>query len=191
MIGAGRARLQVPLVALGLLAAIATTGCIAAVPRLAHVASSAPTASASVSSRATVASSPATPEPAQLPELPAVERRAVLSALRAPVEKELGQPVKFVVGRITVYKGRGDALYAIASVVPVRPDGGDIDYSRIAQFKPRLEAGVLDDSTEALLVRRGRRWVIVEYRIGPTDTKIEEWSRTYHLRYQLYSTESP
>jgi len=61
---------------------------------------------------------------APAPGSPSAERQDVLAALRPPVERLAGQPVKFRVDRLNI-----DAQWAVLHGELVRPDGGEPDWS--------------------------------------------------------------
>lgn len=86
------------------------------------------------------------------------ERRAILDAVRPLVIAQVGPPVEFVVSDIRV-SGR----FAFVAVEPQRPGGGEIDDSH-------LDSDMRDGlHTEAILVNRNGRWLVVEHGIGSTD----------------------
>ena len=100
-------------------------------------------------------------------------RKAVLDALRVPVEKELGQAVVF---KVDVLRVQGD--WAFVRGVPQRPDGGAIDYTRTPYQEVR-ELGAFDDNFSALLRKDDGKWVVVVHSIGATDVAWEPWSDEY------------
>ena len=110
---------------------------------------------------------PAAPAPAQ-PGVNATaparagsaQRRAILDALRPPVERALGGPVEFVVGRLDVRDG-----WALVFADPQRPGGGRIDGRR--HFPNFDDMDGLDVS--AILRFRQGRWRLVGHAIGATD----------------------
>jgi hypothetical protein len=103
------------------------------------------------------------------------ERKPILDAVRAPVERLLGIKVIFVVERMTMF---GD--WALAALHP-RSEGGDrIDYRRalIAKdFDPEQDS----DFVDALVRRSGSSWTLVEHAFLPTDVVWEEWQGKYEL----------
>lgn len=111
------------------------------------------------------------------------ERKAILDAVRVPVERQLGIGVVFVVRRLVVY---GD--WAFASLAPRNEAGGRIDYRRTRigrDFIPDLDS----DTVHALLRRAGPSWTIVEEAFLPTDVVWEEWERKYRLPRRLFLDE--
>lgn len=111
------------------------------------------------------------------------ERKAILDAVRASVERTLGIKVVFVVDRITVF---GD--WAFASVHPRNEAGSRIDYrrTRIAKdFDPEQDS----DLAGALLRRKDAAWSVVEEAFLPTDVYWEEWETKYKLPRALFLSE--
>ncbi len=108
------------------------------------------------------------------------ERKEIMDALRIPAEKDLGQPVAFVVGQLRV-----SGSWAFARVEPQRPDGSKIDYSKTRYAEAQRE-GMFDAGGEALLRRRGGEWEVVHWRFGGTDTEIQVWQEKYHLPGDLF-----
>ena len=88
-------------------------------------------------------------------------RRTVFNALRPPIERRLGPNVEFKVALIRV---QGDWAFVIAD--PQRKGGKPIDGWRI--FGEHF--GNMDGlRIEAVLRKKGRRWVVVDHGIGATD----------------------
>jgi len=111
------------------------------------------------------------------------ERKVILDAVRASVERTLGIKVVFVVDRITVF---GD--WAFASVHPRNEAGNRIDYrrTRIAKdFDPEQDS----DLAGALLRRKDAAWSVVEEAFLPTDVYWEEWETKYKLPRALFFSE--
>jgi len=86
------------------------------------------------------------------------ERSSILDAIRPLIVAQVGPPVEFVVNDIRLV-GR----FAFVAVEPQRPGGGRIDYTH-------LDDGMMDGlRTEAILVKRNGRWLVVHHGIGTTD----------------------
>ncbi len=103
-------------------------------------------------------------------------RAMVLDTLRPRVERDLGQPVKFVISTLNV-----DGGWAYVSATPVRAaDGAAIDWRR-TRFAREIANGVMSDMVDALLRDEGGRWGIVEYALGPSDVVWVEWIKKYRL----------
>ena len=95
-----------------------------------------------------------------------VERKAMLDAIRAHAEEELGEPIEFLVYDLRVKGSKG-----FANVQAQRPGGGVIDLYATPGFKEgRFDPETMDGSTmQALLRRSGDTWVAVHWAIGATD----------------------
>jgi hypothetical protein len=106
---------------------------------------------------------------AHTPPAGSAERKAIMDVLREPCEQDLRQKVVFRVQHLRV---AGD--WAFARVVPIRPDGKEIDYSRTKYAEAEAE-GAFDAEGEALLRRTGESWKLLEWRFGATDTEVDIW----------------
>ena len=112
---------------------------------------------------------------AHTPAAGSAERKAIMDALRAPAERDLGRKVIF---RVQHLRLAGD--WALARVVPLQPDGKEIDYSR-SKYAEMEADGAFDAEGEALLRRTGARWEVLEWRFGATDTEVELWLDKYRF----------
>lgn len=117
---------------------------------------------------AAVAQNPYTPKPGS------AERQAIMNTLRPPCERDVGQKVIFHVQHLKII---GD--WALARVVPVRPDGSDLDY-RKTKYREANEEGTFDGEGEALLRREKGNWKLLEWRFGATDTEVPIWFAKFH-----------
>ena len=111
--------------------------------------------------------------PVYTPKAGAPERKAILDAIRIPVEKRLDQAVAF---KVEVMNIKGD--WAFVRGVPQRPDGSKIDY-RQTVYREAVENGAFDDWFCALVRLRAGKWQVVTYAIGATDVVWEPWARQY------------
>jgi len=119
---------------------------------------------------------------AQRPYIPAAgsaERKAIMDELRGPCEADLRQKVIFRVQHLRIV-GR----WALARVVPLRPNGSDIDYSK-TKYRNELEEGAFDGEGEALLRRDGDSWRLLEWRFGASDTEVPIWLEKYNAPESL------
>lgn len=103
------------------------------------------------------------------------QRKPILNALRAPIQNELKQNVKFVVQKLAVCQN-----WSIVYAKPVQENGAPVDYSKTKHQK-WINAGMFDNSIQALLEYNGREWIVVEYIIGATDTPVLEWIEAHNL----------
>ncbi len=99
------------------------------------------------------------------------ERKAIMDALRAPFERDLGQEVVFKVVMLRVSED-----WAAVRVTPLTPGGGPVDFRR-TKYKEQVEAGMFDPTGEALLQMKGGpdAWKVVKWRFGQTDTELSTW----------------
>ena len=101
------------------------------------------------------------------------ERKAIMDVLRVPVEADLRQKVIFKVQHLRIA-----GPWALARVVPLRPDGGDINYSK-TRYREDMEEGAFDGEGEALLRRDGGGWRLLEWHFGASDTEVPMWLEKY------------
>lgn len=110
---------------------------------------------------------PHTPKPGT------AERKAIMDALRAPVQKELRKSVVFKADRLKVLNG-----WAFLFGVPQQPGGKAMDYSD-TPYQEAIESDAFDDNISALLRKRGNKWQVVVYVIGATDVPYIGWDEEY------------
>lgn len=101
------------------------------------------------------------------------ERKAVLDALREPIQKELNVPVQFVVNKLNASKN-----YAFLVGIPQQKTGKAIDYSK-TRYKEQYASGAFDDGICALLKNEGGVWKVLAYEIGSTDVPYVCWWKEY------------
>lgn len=107
-------------------------------------------------------------------------RKAVLDALRAPVEKELKRKVVFKVDELRVLGG-----WAFVRGVPQQPGGKAMDY-RGTRYERQQNEGAFDDGFSALLRQRAGKWTVVVYNIGATDVVWSDWPEKYKAPPELF-----
>lgn len=108
-------------------------------------------------------------------------RTLLLNTLRVPIEKELKQPVRFVVSVLSV---QGDFAFFRGNTKDA--NGKDIDFSKTT-YRELLEQGFFDgDATAALLKKVNNKWTLITYVIGPTDVAWANWSDEYHAPAVLF-----
>jgi hypothetical protein len=105
----------------------------------------------------------AAPAPVTRPAaaISASDRKAILDVLRAPLEKQLGKPVEFVVSEL-----RGRRGWAFIQAEPQRPGGRKID---VRAYFPRDWEEMDGLTTTAILRKRGGRWRVRAMKIGALD----------------------
>ncbi|MGI9166573.1 MAG: hypothetical protein ACR2G5_09325 [Pyrinomonadaceae bacterium] len=108
-----------------------------------------------------------------VPERGSVERKAIVDALRIPVEKGVKQPVIFKIEHLKV---QNDLAFLLG--VPQHPDGSALDYHGTV-YQDAVDAGAFDDGIVALLRKVNAKWKVVQYVIGSTDVPYVEWDKKY------------
>lgn len=104
----------------------------------------------------------------------APERKLILAALRASVEKELKQKVQFAVQH---FKVQGD--WAFVNGEPRDANGrGKPDY-RGTEYQAAISGDAFDNNFFALFKRNGGKWKVVTYAIGCTDVCYIPWVDQY------------
>lgn len=101
------------------------------------------------------------------------ERKALMDALRVPVESELHISVVFKVDQLKLL---GDWAFLLAA--PQQPNGKKIDY-RGTRYAGALEAGAFDNGVCALFHKKDGQWKVVQYVLGATDVPYEDWPQKY------------
>jgi len=115
----------------------------------------------------------ASAQSAHTPEKGSPERKAILDALRIPVERDLKQKIVFVADDFKVLGN-----WAFVGGRPQGPDGETPDYSR-TQYADQVDSGAFDNNLFALLKKTGGKWKVTTYAIGCTDVCYADWWRRY------------
>jgi hypothetical protein len=121
--------------------------------------------------------------PAQAPYTPekgSAERKAILDALRVPVERDLKQKVVFVTDN---FKVQGN--FAFVSGTPQNSSGGDPDYSR-TKYAEQFDTGAFDNNFFALLKKTAGKWRVTTYAIGCTDVCYAYWWRQHRAPKAIF-----
>ncbi|MCM3904356.1 MAG: hypothetical protein ND866_21890 [Pyrinomonadaceae bacterium] len=108
-----------------------------------------------------------------VPEKGSVERKAIVDALRVPVEKQLKQPVIFKIDHLKVQNN-----WAFLTGRPQNSDGSAIDYTNTV-YQDAVDSGAFDDGIVALLRQVNSKWKVVQYVIGATDVPYVDWDKKY------------
>jgi len=114
------------------------------------------------------------------PDKGSAERKAIVDALRAPVQRKLKQEVIFKIDHLKVQGG-----WAFLLGAPRRPDGGQIDY-RDTPYADAYNAGAFDNNVMALLRKVGGQWRVVQYVIGATDVAYLGWDRKFRAPSAIF-----
>ncbi len=110
---------------------------------------------------------------AYTPEKGSTERKAILDALRIPVERELKQKVVFAIDNFKV-----QGTWAFVSGTPQNASGGEPDYSKTS-YAEALDSGAFDNNFFALMRKTGGKWKVVKRAIGCTDVCFADWWSRY------------
>ena len=116
-----------------------------------------------------------------VPEKGSAERKAILDALRVPVEKQLKHPVIFKIDHLKVQNN-----WAFLTGRPQNSDGSAIDYTNTV-YQEAVDSGAFDDGIVALLRRVGVKWTVVQYVIGATDVPYENWDKKYRAPKGIFT----
>lgn len=120
-----------------------------------------------------IAATAATTAQVHSPAKNSAERKAIVDALRGPVEKDLKQKIVFVVQHINVA-----GSWAFIGGDPQSPAGGRPNY-RNTRYWEAVKSDMFDNNFFAILKRSGSRWRVVHYDIGCTDVCYADWWRRY------------
>jgi hypothetical protein len=101
------------------------------------------------------------------------ERAEILAALRAPVSKDLKQPVSFLA---TNFKAQGN--WAFVGGQARNAKGGKPNW-KITEYQKRIDVDAFEDNLFALLKKSGGKWRVVTYMIGCTDVCYLNWDKEY------------
>jgi len=115
----------------------------------------------------------ASAQSAYTPDKGSPERKAILDALRLPIERDLKQKIVFVADN---FKVQGN--WAFVSGTPQNSSGGDPDYSK-TKFADQVDSDAFDNNFFALLRKTGSRWKVTHYLIGCTDVCYLDWWSRY------------
>lgn len=105
------------------------------------------------------------------PDKGSPERKAILDALRIPVERELKQKIVFVADDFKV-----QGSWAFVGGRPTTPAGGEPDLKNTAWAGME---DVFDDNFFGLLRKRAGKWRVVTYALGCTDVCYVDWWRRH------------
>ena len=115
-----------------------------------------------------------------VPEKGSVERKAIIDALRAPIEKQLKQPVIFKIDHLKVQNN-----WAFLSGRPQSSDGSAIDYTDTV-YHDAVDSGAFDDGIVALLRKVKSKWTVVQFVIGATDVPYVDWDKEYRAPKAIF-----
>ncbi|HVK03781.1 MAG TPA: hypothetical protein VM490_09910 [Armatimonadaceae bacterium] len=107
------------------------------------------------------------------PKPGSAERKALMDALRVPIEKKLKRPVIF---KVDVLKVQGN--WAFLRGAPLQKNGKPMDY-RGTVYAEAIKEGAFDDSVCALFKRERGKWKLVTHALGNTDVAWDTWDEDY------------
>lgn len=108
------------------------------------------------------------------------ERKAILDALRIPVERDLKQRIVFNTDNFSV-----TGTWAFVGGDPQTPSGGRPNY-RNTRYWAAVRDDMFDNNFFGLLRKTGGKWRVVTYAIGCTDVCYADWWRTYRAPKALF-----
>ena len=119
-------------------------------------------------------------QPVYTPEKGSPERKAILDALRIPVERDLKQKIIFVADNFNVYGN-----WAYIGGTPQRPDGEAPNYSK-TNYAAAVESGAFDNNFFALLKKTSGKWRVVTDSIGCTYVCYAGWWSRYKSQKKVF-----
>lgn len=114
------------------------------------------------------------------PAVGSAERKAIMDALRGPVEAELNQNIKFVAKQFTVCRG-----WAFLEAEPQRPGDHEVDWS-ITPYRDEVQEGICGGYVHALLVRDAGHWRVREKIICASDVPYVDWPKEFGAPRALF-----
>ncbi len=105
------------------------------------------------------------------PDKGSPERKAILDALRLPVERDLKQKIVFVADDLKV-----QGTWAFVSGRPTKPDGSS---PNLAGTEWADAEDLFDNNFFGLLRKSGGKWRVVTHALGCTDVCYLDWWSKY------------
>lgn len=119
---------------------------------------------------------------AYTPAANSAERKAILNALRVPVEKELNQKIQFSIDH---FKVQGNWAFVFGE--PQNTTGGEPNY-QITPYADEVKEGIFDNNFQALLKKTNGKWKVVASAIGCTDVCWIGWDEAYNAPKTIFPT---
>jgi hypothetical protein len=113
-------------------------------------------------------------------------RKVLLDALRPSIERDLVQPVQFVVKAL---RKQGGWVFVSATVQT--PSGAPIDFRRTRYGEAQREGMFDGGSVYALLQQAGAGWRVRDFVVGPTDVAYAAWPEEYGVPRTLFGALLP
>ena len=117
---------------------------------------------------------------AYTPSKDSPERKAILNALRIPVEKELKQKIVFSVEHFKI-----SDRWAFVSGSPQSASGGKPNYKG-TPYQKAIAADMFDNNFFALLKKTGGHWRVVTRAIGCTDVCYATWWKDFKAPKSIF-----
>ena len=107
------------------------------------------------------------------PKAGSAERKAIMDALRVPIQKTLKKKLVFKVDHLKVQGG-----WAFLYGVPQQPGGKKMDYKG-TRYQDAIDSEIFDDNFCGLLKKQGSKWIVKDWRLGMTDVAWDGWDKHY------------
>jgi hypothetical protein len=114
------------------------------------------------------------------PAAGSVERKAIMDALRKPVEIKLNRPVLFRVPPSSGFRAQNGWAFLTAELR--KPDGSPMDF----RGTPYADRDHESDEGDSLLHRTQGRWRVVALALCPSDVEWGDWRRKYHAPAAIF-----
>lgn len=112
------------------------------------------------------------------PDKGSPERKAILDALRIPVERDLKQKIVFVADD---FKVQGSWAFVGGRPTTPKGDAPDLKNTKWAGLED-----VFDDNFFGLLRKRAGKWRVVTYALGCTDVCYVDWWRKHQAPKAIF-----
>ncbi len=112
------------------------------------------------------------------PQKGSPERKAILDALRVPVERDLKQKIVFVTDDLKV-----QGTWAFVSGRPTKPDGSNPNLAGTAWADAE---DLFDNNFFGLLRKSGGKWRVVTHALGCTDVCYADWWKRHRAPKAIF-----
>ncbi len=117
---------------------------------------------------------------AYVPAPGSVERKAIMDALRVPVENKIKKKVIFKVDYLRVQEG-----WAFLMAVPLQANGKPMDYHG-TPYQKEVDADVFGNTVCALLHQQADIWKVIDFDLGATDVPFVDWDKKYKAPASIF-----
>lgn len=114
------------------------------------------------------------------PEKGSAERKAILDALRIPVERDLKQKIFFNAEHFNV-----SGNWAFLGGDPQTASGERPNY-RGTRYQSAIDSDAFDNNFFAILKKSAGKWKVVTYAIGCTDVCYADWWKKYKAPKMIF-----